>query len=270
MSETNKINYSELLTSATKDTGRLLEAYRAFNNYSLQNTLLLMGQFLAREKDFAPVATFKQWTEKGYKVKKGEKALAMVVPCPIEKKDDNGEKTGEKFTFFKLVNRWFSFDQVEALGDDAKEIKSGAGVVNFDRDAILKAFNITEIKFAKVNGNVQGYATMKREIAINPLAQLPYKTFLHEVAHILCGHLDENETSEHGEKTPKNIMEVEAEGVAMLCLASLGLEGVEYCRGYIQNWLDEGQEIPEKSAKKIMNVADKILKVREVKEGAGV
>jgi hypothetical protein len=52
---------------------------------------------------------------------------------------------------------------------------------------------------------------------------------------------------------------VEAEATAFLCLESLGLEGSEYCRGYIQSWL-QGNRIPEKSAQRIITAADKILK----------
>jgi len=54
-------------------------------------------------------------------------------------------------------------------------------------------------------------------------------------------------------------MEVEAEATAMLCLAALNLPGVEYCRGYIQNWIDT-ETIPEKSCRKILSTTDKILK----------
>ena len=53
--------------------------------------------------------------------------------------------------------------------------------------------------------------------------------------------------------------EVEAESVALLCLESLGMDGAEYCRGYIQNWL-QGSTIPERSAQRIFAAADKILK----------
>jgi hypothetical protein len=52
---------------------------------------------------------------------------------------------------------------------------------------------------------------------------------------------------------------VEAESVALLCLESLGMDGTEYCRGYIQNWLS-GATIPERSAQRIFSAADKILK----------
>jgi hypothetical protein len=37
------------------------------------------------------------------------------------------------------------------------------------------------------------------------------------------------------------------------------MDGAEYCRGYIQNWL-HGGTIPERSAQRIFVAADKILK----------
>jgi hypothetical protein len=67
------------------------------------------------------------------------------------------------------------------------------------------------------------------------------------------------------ERTPKNLREVEAESVALLCCEALNLEGADYCRGYIQNWLSpsvshNGDAIPEKSAQKIFRAADQILR----------
>ena len=55
---------------------------------------------------------------------------------------------------------------------------------------------------------------------------------------------------------------MEAEAVALLCCEALDLEGAEFCRGYIQNWLkgDGDAAIPEKSAQKILKAADQILK----------
>jgi hypothetical protein len=67
------------------------------------------------------------------------------------------------------------------------------------------------------------------------------------------------------EKTPRSLREVEAEAVALLCCEALGLEGAEYCRGYLQNWLCPGigfdaSAIPEKGAQKIFRAADQILR----------
>ena len=107
-----------------------------------------------------------------------------------------------------------------------------------------------------INGNCQGYAN-GRQIAINPMAEMPAKTTFHELAHIELGHT--SEAVHDSETLPRSLKEVEAESVALLCLESLGIDGAEFCRGYIQNWLS-GATIPERSAQRIFPVADKILK----------
>ena len=73
------------------------------------------------------------------------------------------------------------------------------------------------VDFEQVNGNVQGYATHEKTIAINPLAQLPNKTMFHELGHQLLGHCDGAQTSD-GMTLPRNLKEVEAESVALICL----------------------------------------------------
>jgi hypothetical protein len=127
--------------------------------------------------------------------------------------------------------------------------------------------NVEEIPFEMMNGNCQGYAK-GRQIAINPLAQIPAKTTFHELAHIELGHTAE--VVHDSETLPRSRKEVEAEAGALLCLESLGMDGSEYCRGYIQNWL-QGETIPERSAQRIFSAADKILKAgieRQVQGGA--
>ena len=61
-------------------------------------------------------------------------------------------------------------------------------------------------------------------------------------------------------RTPRSLRECEAEAVAMLCCAALGLPGVECCRGYIQSWWGHGNPIPERSAQRVLKAADQILK----------
>jgi hypothetical protein len=61
--------------------------------------------------------------------------------------------------------------------------------------------------------------------------------------------------------------------VALLCCAALGLPGVEHCRGYIQSWWGAGNPIPERSAQRILKVADQILNAgttEPVEENRGV
>ena len=83
------------------------------------------------------------------------------------------------------------------------------------------------------------------------------KTTFHELGHVLLGHT--SETVSDGAALPRNLREVEAECVALLCTESLGLDGAEFCRGYIQHWL-RGDCIPEVSAARIFKVADQILR----------
>lgn len=78
------------------------------------------------------------------------------------------------------------------------------------------------------------------------------------------GHTTEADFADD-EMTPRSLREVEAESVALLCCECLGLEGAEYCRGYIQNWIGHGggsnaEAIPEKSAQKIFRAADQIIR----------
>jgi len=68
-----------------------------------------------------------------------------------------------------------------------------------------------------------------------------------------------------GTKKEYTSREVEAEAVALLCCEALNIEGDDYCRGYIQNWLgpvlgNREEVIPEKSAQKIFRAADQILR----------
>ena len=61
------------------------------------------------------------------------------------------------------------------------------------------------------------------------------------------------------ERTPRDIREMEAEAVSLLCCESLGLPGAEYSRGYIQSW-GRGQTFTERSAQRIFHAADQILR----------
>jgi len=80
----------------------------------------------------------------------------------------------------------------------------------------------------------------------------------------VIGHTAEADFADT-EMTPRNLREVEAEAVALLCCEALELEGAEYCRGYLQNWLYQGigyngEAIPEKSAQRIFRSADQIIR----------
>ena len=246
-----KANFTKLLKDAVEQPGIISKAYSTFYGYSLGNQLLAWGQCMERDIPLGPIATFKKWQDLGRQVRKGEKAIALVMPVTIAKKDAAGEKTGEYFPMFTMRNNWFVMSQTE--GEDyAAEVLTP----EWDKAKALEKLGITEEYFALANGNVQGYAQLNT-IAINPVAQYPHKTRFHEMAHVVLGHTKEGLMTD-SEMTPRDIREVEAEGVAYILCNLLGLPGLAESRGYIQNWMSDS-EINDKSAQRIFSAANKIM-----------
>jgi len=204
------------------------------------------------------LATFPRWKELGRHVKKSEKALTLCLPLTCKrtktvKKDDGTDQEEEfSFTHFTYKAHWFVLAQTEGA-----EYQPDA-ISEWNEQTALTALKIQRIPFEDLDGNTQGYAKRGRKIAISPIAAQPCKTLFHELAHVALGHCEEGDLTDT-ETTPRNIREVEAEAVALLCCESLGLPGVEYSRGYIQAW-GQGQAISERSAQRIFRAADQILR----------
>lgn len=249
--QNNQPQWSAMLSEAVNKPGVLSSAYSAFYNYSIGNQLLAWSQMQAREIPLGPIATFKDWQSKGRQVRKGEKAIELVMPVTINRKDESGEKTGDVFTLFTMKPRWFALSQTD--GEDySHEAKSP----EWDAATALDALGITEVAYNSTDGNCQGYATGS-SISINPVAALPHKTRFHEIAHVVLGHTKEHDMHDD-ERTPRDVREVEAESVAYICISLLGLPGQEESRGYIQHWLG-GDKIEDKTAQRIFAAANKIL-----------
>jgi hypothetical protein len=253
--------WSALLVEAVNKPGLIMEAYSAFHHYSIGNQILALVQCQMRGLQPGPINTFPKWKELGRIVKRGERALILCMPFTRKSRDEEGngdDANGERtYTSFMHKARWFVISQT--VGDEFNPPR----LPEWEAERALAALDIEQIAFTDTDGNCQGYAK-KRQIAINPVAQLPHKTLFHEAAHVILGHTTEADFTDT-ERTPKNLREVEAEAVALLCCEALNLEGPDYCRGYIQNWLYgrkgyDAEAIPEKSAQKIFRGADQILR----------
>ncbi len=250
LTETQTATFADLLASAVGEPGRLLEAYTRVHTYSLGNQLLAWGQCSQRGLALGPMATYAGWLAAGRQVRRGEKAIALCQPVTVRRTttDEAGEESAVAFTRFTYRAKWFVLAQTD-----------GAAFVppappTWDKAQALAALQVAEIPFAGMDGNTQGYA-VGRSVAVSPVAQLPLKTLVHELAHVVLGHT----TAAEEAKTARSLKEVEAEGVALLVLGALNQPGLEYCRGYMQHWL-AGAEIPERNAQRIFKAADQILR----------
>lgn len=262
-------DYSTMLHAALTEPGTLHKAYSIFHDYSIGNAWLALWTCACRKIEPGPINTYKGWQELGRQVRKGEKAISLVMPvtCKSKRARQDAPETGttesitiaeseSAFTRFILRPNWFVLSQTDGADYITPEIP------DWSDSLALTSLNITRVPFTHINGNAQGYATINREVAISPIAALPHKTLFHELAHIVLGHL-ENSTLTDGEYTPKSIREVEAESVAYILCESLQLPGAEYCRGYIREWLGN-EKLPQKSAQKIFAAANKILKAGQL------
>src|SRR5438093_10035301 len=251
-----EIQFRQLLEEAVTKPGTLMRAYALFWNYSLGNQILALIQANQRGIPLGPIASFNRWKELGRHVKRGEKAIELCMPITmkrtVKEESTDGADVETEVTFKRFVFRrnWFMLSQT-----DGAEYQMPA-IPAWDRARALQTLNVEQIPFEMMNGNCQGYAK-GRQIAINPVAQHPAKTTFHELAHVVLDHT--SEAVHDSDTLPHSLREAEAESVALLCLESLGMDGAEYCRGYIQSWL-AGATIPERSAQRIFAAADKILK----------
>lgn len=261
METTTRPDWQQILTDAVNRPGMLLDAFHAFHNYSLGNQILAWMQCAARELPVGPLATYKRWQALGRQVRKGEKALCLYQPRTYRARPEEGDEDaeGETRTTFVLRPAWFVLAQTD--GGDAEP----QAVPGWDPEVALARLGITRVPFEMMEGNVLGYASPReRTVAINPVDPTPLKTLFHELAHVVL-HADDPASAETAD-LPRNLREVEAEGVALLLSDALGVPGAEYSRGYIQNWWGAGEEIPARNASRIIRASDMILRAGLPKE----
>ena len=256
--ENFKVNYSDLLSEVLTKKGTVSTCFSMFHNYSINNQFLLYWQLHCKGVEPSPCNSYDRWKALGRQVRKGESGMYLWRPISksVKVKDSvtGEEKTVSMLKGFKFMKGAFSFDQTDAIvGKDYKA--NNFQVPDFDFNKVYDFYGIKLVPFTKLNGNIQGYAhTKERTLAINPVADEPEMTILHEVAHIALKHFE----VDYG----NDLKELEAEAVAYIVGSVLGLseENLSHSRGYIQGWF-KGNEIPEKNAKAIMSKAQKILEL---------
>ena len=248
------VDYNQMFTDVLNKEGVISDCFKMFHNYSIRNQFLAYHQMKMRGMDIQPISSFTGWNKLDRYVNKGEKALYLWQPFTITQKetDSEGKEVETKKVIFKFKPSWFALSQTNGKElANAETIKTN----NFDFNKVYKEFGIKIIPYDKINGNVQGFARVgSKELAINPVAQDIEMTILHEVAHIVLEH-DKSDLS-------TDLKELEAETVAYIVGSVIGVseKQLSNSRGYVQGWF-KGNTIPEKNGNRIMNTANKILKV---------
>ena len=253
-STSKEVEFARLLNEALTKPGIMTSCYSNFRRYSFCNSMWIAIQSMDRNLPIGPAATFKRWNELGRSVIKGQKAMMMLMPVMVTK--EKGTENEHKVPVFIPKNLWFTLAQT--TGPDYTE---NCVPPEFDLQKALSSFGIKQVDYTDYEGNSGGYAFVsKKLLAVNPLNKDPFKVFVHEMAHIVLEHNDEEY------KAHRPLCEVEAESVAYLVCSSLGKpeDSVKDSRAYIQNWLKDNV-LDEKRAKRIINTAGKILSAGQSK-----
>lgn len=236
---------------------RFLDFTAAFHSYSLNNTLLIFAQHPTASR----VAGYRKWEEFGRHVRRGEKAI-KIFGFRTTKKTEADEATGEETervrTYFPVLSV-FDIDQTEldeGRSDDEFEIarrltgEDEHGI--FERVAAFvtrRGWTVELGDTTPYNGytRTDGSKLIRVSDTMAPAQQA--KTMLHEAAHALL-HSDES----HEEYIAhRGLKETEAESVAYVMGAMLGLDTSDYSIGYVAGWAEADAELIRSTAANVLS-----------------
>ena len=231
-----------------------LKTMTNFHDYSLYNTILIMMQC----PEASLVAGYKKWQTMGRQVKRGEKAITILCPCPhkVKKKvldkdgnpvlDENGKETEKEFSIpYFRPGSVFDISQTDGEPIETLNPKVLTDTVNGYDVLIQKLISISPVPvtFEEIEGSAKGYfSPSSKEIVVKkdmPNLQT-LKTLVHESAH---ARLHNQEAMEEHAKD-RETKEVEAESVAYCVLTAFGLDTSEYSFPYIAGW-SSGRDMKE-------------------------
>ena len=192
---------------------------------------------------------YRQWLEVGRQVKKGSKAIFILVPCFKKQKDQEVEEEKKVLTFFKAM-------PVFRVEDTAGEPLDYQNIELPEIPLIERAYD-WGISVKAVPGNYRYYgyfAPERKEIALATPAE---KTFFHELAHaadhILNGNL------KPGQLLMQEITaELSAQALARIVgKSSEDTTGNSY--RYINRYAQKIKMSPHKACLKVLADTEKIL-----------
>ena len=223
-----------LVTS--EDWRQALEVAARFHDYSFANTRLIWAQATARGFTPTRVAGYRAWQKLGRQVNRGEKGLQILAPVTRKVEVEDGEED-RRVVGFRVVH---VFDVSQTDGDPLPEVRpsvlEGELPLQWEKVAELIRSADFGLEVAEVNrlGEANGITDWgDRTVVVReslPGAQR-FKTAVHELAHI---RLHEPTSGDRPEC--RGAIEVEAESVAYMVCAALGVDSAGYSLPYVATW----------------------------------
>ncbi|HEX8339361.1 MAG TPA: ArdC-like ssDNA-binding domain-containing protein, partial [Tepidisphaeraceae bacterium] len=170
------IDWQRLLVDAVTKPGIISSAYTAFHSFSTSNRIWAYVQCLQRDIEVGPIHTFRGWLRLGRHVRKGEKALTLVMPVTMKRKrheavpngalpdDTPADPMNPRLTYTLFIERpfWFALSQTDG------EPYTPLCIPIWNEEMALYTLGITREPFRHHDGNCQGYAH-GRTVSVSPV-----------------------------------------------------------------------------------------------------
>ncbi len=241
-----------------------LDYQSRFRDYSFSNVLLIALQRPGATR----VAGYKAWEKLGRRVSRGEKAIYIRAPILHRRalSDDAGTESSElSVRGFRYVP---VFDVAQTEGDAVPSVCENLSSSDprdaYDRLLVVASQLGYRVEYAELPGRTNGDCSFDlRRIRIrteNSPAQ-HVKTLAHEIGHAML----------HEETRDRRLAELEAESIAYVVCAALGLDSGRYSFGYVTIWSGGGAEAIDQiksSCHRIQQAAGEILSSMPVSAAA--
>lgn len=240
----NSDHYKEFLTKMSQ-----------FNQYSSRNLRLI----LAQKPDASYLAPYNTWRRFDRYVKRGEKALSVIIPVTYVKKDQQGQpildKNGRPETgmTFRLKPTTFDVSQTEGKempkAAEVKEQLTDLDYANFYRALMsIAKTNDVSVRFEEMENSRQGYySPLENQIVLrsNDMNKSQIiKTFIHETAHSELHHANNPQR----EQLTRSTAELQAESVAYVVASYYGIDTSEYSFNYLAGWSNDKETLADLEA----------------------
>lgn len=211
----------------SKNYKKYLKTMSKFHRYSINNSILIMMQ----NPDASQVTGASKWNTMGRMIKKGSKAIKILIPHPYTREIEiDGEIKEQEFCYFTLGNV-FDISQTEGeelpticeeLEDNSSEILSLIKKISSISTCPIAYWNLKE-------GSKGFYSSKDNKIVIKKdmSTSQTLKTLVHEIVHSRL----HNETT----KTRQQC-EIEAESIAFVVCNHFNVDTSEYSFQYIASW----------------------------------
>lgn len=230
---TKKLEQGVADVFASDEYKAMLSTMAKFHHYSASNCLLIMMQ----KPEATLVAGYKAWQTKFKRqVKKGEKGITILSPCPHKKivEDEEGNEKEIRWMTFRAC-KVFDISQTdgEELPRITHELTGDVDEYTIIMDKLISASPVP-VGFEAIDGAYGYFHNGEKRIAIQEGISQTHtiKTTIHEVAHAIL-HDKEQGAEKDADRMER---EVQAESVAYVVCNYLGIDTSDYSFGYVAGW----------------------------------